>query len=201
MLTGLLKKKVIINHEELLAEWVRNGRPSPPPHIVKQQALDEFRKKFNPEILVKTGTFLGEMVEAQRNNFKKIYSVELSEKLYRKAKKRFKAFSHIKLLQGDSGKLMGRIISEIDAPALFWLDGHYSGGITALGDKECPVPEELMAILQSNFRHVILIDDARFFNGTNDYPAIEEIESLLKSSNKNLAIEIRDDIIRITPYN
>jgi hypothetical protein len=201
MLTGLLKKKVIINHEELLAEWVRNGRPSPPPHIVKQQALDEFRKKFNPEILVKTGTFLGEMVEAQRNNFKKIYSVELSEKLYRKAKKRFKAFSHIKLLQGDSGKLMGRIISEIDAPALFWLDGHYSGGITALGDKECPVPEELTAILQSNFRHVILIDDARFFNGTNDYPAIEEIESLLKSSNKNLAIEIRDDIIRITPYN
>ena len=140
MLKKLFGKKVIINHEEQLAEWERNGRPIPPPHIVKQMAIVEYRKKFHTEILVETGTYMGDMVEAQRDHFKKIYSIELSEKLFNKAQKRFKDHLHIKIVQGDSGTVLNKLMAEIDRPALFWLDGHYSGGITAKGDKECPVP-------------------------------------------------------------
>jgi len=198
MFKKLFKKEVVTDHEKQLAEWEKNGRQSPPPHIVKQKAIDDYRKKYGFEILVETGTYLGDMVEAQRDKFKRIYSIELSERLFAKAKRRFKAFAHITILQGDSGIVLNKLVPEIDQPAIFWLDGHYSGGITALGAKECPVPEELNSILESKFDHVILIDDARLFNGTNDYPTIGEINALLQAKGKSFNIETKDDIIRIT---
>jgi hypothetical protein len=199
MFNNLFKKKNLISHEEQLAEWERNGRPSPPPHIVKQKAIEEYRKKYGTEILVETGTYLGDMVEAKRNDFKKIYSIELSEKLYHKAQKRFKAYSHIQILNGDSGIVLNKLIPQIDNPALFWLDGHWSGGITAKAEKECPVPEELEAILKSQLLHVILIDDARLFNGIHDYPTLEEIKNIVTNNEKNYHLEIDSDIIRLSP--
>ena len=198
MFKNIFKKKEGIDHEEQFAEWEKNGRPLPPPHIVKQKAIEAFRKRFQTKILVETGTYLGDMVEAQRTHFEKIYSIELSEKLFNRAKKRFKDHSHITILQGDSGVVLNKLIPGIDQPALFWLDGHYSGGITAKAEKECPVPEELETILKSSLSHVILIDDARLFNGTQDYPTIEEIENMIKKRGDPYLLEIKDDIIRIT---
>jgi len=199
MFKNLFKKKEIINHKEQLAEWEKNGKPLPPPHIVKQMAIEEYRTKFPTEILVETGTYLGEMVEAQRDHFKKIYSIELSKKLFNRARKRFKDHLHVKILQGDSGTVLNTLINEIGTPALFWLDGHYSEGITAKGEKECPVPEELNAILKSSLPHIILIDDAQLFNGTHDYPTIEQIIEIIRSNNRQYLVEIKDDIIRLTP--
>jgi len=199
MFKNIFKKKNTITHEEQLAQWEKNGRPLPPPHIVKQMAIEEYLRKFHTEILVETGTYLGDMVEAQRNHFKKIYSIELSEKLYNKAQKRFNDHLHIKILHGDSGAVLNKLMTVIEKPALFWLDGHYSGGITAKGKKECPVPEELETILKSPLQHIILIDDARLFNGTHDYPTIGQIDEIIKVNNRQYSIEIKDDIIRLTP--
>ena len=95
--------------------------------------------------------------------------------------------------------MLGQLIHEIDRPALFWLDGHYSHGITAKGDKECPVPEELEAILKSPLPHAILIDDARLFNGTHDYPTLEQIKDMLNKSGNTYMTEIKDDIILLSP--
>jgi len=155
--------------------------------------------KYGSRILVETGTYLGDMVEAQKNVFSTIYSIELSSRLYKQAGKRFKGDGRIRLLQGDSGKRLNEIVSELKEPALFWLDGHYSGGITALGDKECPVPEELQAIFKSSVNHIILVDDARLFNGTKSYPDLDQIRDIIKRNNKSCQVEIKDDIIRLTP--
>jgi len=199
MFKNIFKKEPVINHEEQLAEWEKNGRPSPPPHIVKQIAIEEYRKKFETKILVETGTYLGDMVEAKRDHFENIYSIELSEKLFQKATKKFKTYPHIKILHGDSGIVLNKLIQAIDKPALFWLDGHYSGGITAKGAKECPIPEELEAILKSNLRHVILIDDARLFDGTHDYPILDEIKQLFEKNGRHYSLTVKDDIIRLVP--
>ena len=200
MLKKLFKKPtIIIDHQEQLAEWEKNGRPSPPPHIVKQMAIEEYQKKFDLKILVETGTYLGDMVEAQRTRFEKTYSIELSKKLFQRATKRFKSYSHITILNGDSGIVLNKLLPGIDKPALFWLDGHYSEGITAKGTKECPVVEELEAIFKSDFYHIILIDDARLFNGTRDYPTLDEIKQIFEKNNRVYSLTIKDDIIRLIP--
>lgn len=199
MFKNLFRKKAIINHEQEFADWEKNGKPFPPPHIVKQRAIAEYATQSGAAALVETGTYLGDMVEAQKNRFSKVYSIELSERLHKQAQKRFKGSDHIVLLQGDSGTKIAEVVAELKTPAVFWLDGHYSGGITAKADKECPVPEELHAIFNSPVDHIILIDDARLFNGTQDYPTIEQIQDIIQQHKKNYTIENKDDIIRLLP--
>lgn len=193
------KKAPVVSPEVQMEEWLSKGKPFPPPHIVKQKAIIEYSQRFGTRTMVETGTYLGEMVEAQLPHFDTIYSIELSEKLYKRVTKKFRNEPKVKLLQGDSGKVMRQITSQLKAPALFWLDGHYSGGITALGDKECPVIEELNIITSDNIPHVILIDDARLFVGAHDYPKVEEILSFCKNTAFQYQLENKDDILRLTP--
>ncbi len=193
------KEKILTNEQQLL-QWEQSGKPAPPPHIIKQQIIKDYQFQFQLNTLVETGTYLGDMIEAQRTHFLQLYSIELSAKLHKKAVERFNNFEHIKILQGDSGVVLNRVVPEFKEPALFWLDGHYSGGITALGTKECPVPEELQIIFESTLHHVILIDDARLFNGSNSYPTLKDIDLLIKTLGKNYSIRIEDDIIRLTHF-
>jgi hypothetical protein len=91
-------------------------------------------------------------------------------------------------------------MKKLDQPALFWLDGHYSSGETAKGDKDTPIYEELKHIL--NFPgqgHVIVIDDARCFGNAPDYPDIEELSGFVRSRWPEVNIVVQDDSIRITP--
>ena len=182
--------------DKIISEWIAKGKPVPPPHALKQIVIEEFRKKFNYDILIETGTFQGDMVETQRKNFKEIYSIELSEKLFNECKMRFSRFNHINLLQGDSSDVLPVIMKKNSSPAIFWLDGHYSGGITAKGTKSCPIYEELNAVFSNGLNHVLLIDDARDFNGLNDYPALNELEIFICKFKPSYSFEVKDNIIR-----
>ena len=143
--------------------WKRKGCPVPPPHQVKQMVIEEYQKRYGCSVLVETGTYLGDMVEAQENNFKRIISIELDQNLYERAKRKFGKKNHITIYQGDSSKVLPQIMPTITENAIFWLDGHYSDGFTAKGDKETPIYEELKAIFQnSTHDHILLIDDASF---------------------------------------
>ena len=185
-------------NKKVMMEWKNNGCPVPPPHIVKQIAIGEYQQKYGHSILVETGTFRGAMVEAQKTRFKKIISIELGMELFEKAKQRFRNDRNVIIMHGDSGKVLPKILKDdISEPAIFWLDGHYSSGITAKGEKECPIFEELDAIFNSKkFNHILLIDDARFFNGEGDYPTIDKLTEYIKSKNENYKVEVKDDIIR-----
>lgn len=140
---------------------------------------------------------MGEMVEAQKNNFKQVFSIELGQDLFIKARERFKGDTHVSIRQGDSGQILPQIIHEINEPALFWLDWHYSAGITAKGEKDCPIYEELEAILsQKQFSHVILIDDAGHFTGEGDYPTIDQLTAFIAAKNPAYRVIVKHDIIR-----
>ena len=106
------------------------------------------------------------MVEAQRNNFRKIISIEVADELWKKAVTRFNKYKHISILKGDSGKILPVVTKELNEQAIFWLDGHYDFGITSKGEKDCPILEEIDAILKSNkgLNHILLVDDAISFN-------------------------------------
>jgi hypothetical protein len=185
-------------YNKQLKKWERQGCPLPTPHVVKQLAIKSYQERFNIETLVETGTYLGDMVYAQRKLFKKIYTIELSEQLYEMCVKRLKKYKNIQVIQGDSGVVLASVVKEINEKTIFWLDGHYSGGITAKGETESPVMQELKTILESNIEHIILIDDAREFNGTSDYPSIQELETVIREKGfLNSTVIVKDDIVRI----
>jgi predicted O-methyltransferase YrrM len=183
-----------------LAIWERRGRPCPPPHIVKQRVLREYAREYGLRIFVETGTYLGDMVEAMRHSFDKLYSIELSEELFLMAKKRFAPARHVAIIHGDSGIELGRIVPTLQQPTLFWLDGHYSAGVTARGGKDSPIFEELNHILSTpDLGHVIIIDDARCFGAEPGYPTLDELRTCTLSRRSNLDMLVQDDIIRLSP--
>lgn len=192
-----LKKRYDYRKEYI--KWKIRGKPLPPPHLMKQMVVRKYRKKSGFDILIESGTYLGEMVEAQRKHFNKIVSIELSQTLFEYASNRFRGYKNIEILLGDSGELIRNILANLDRSAIFWLDGHYSGGNTAQGKTETPILDELVSILESKIEHIILIDDARLFSGNDDYPTIEYLTGFAGKAGYCLIEE--DDIIRLTKLN
>lgn len=187
-----------VQEKQTLQDWERNGKPIPPPHLAKQKTVKEYAKKFSLSILVETGTYLGDMIDATKKTFNRIVSIELDKNLYEQAKKKFNGFDHISIIHGDSAEMLPKILDDITQPCLFWLDGHYSGGTTRKGELETPIRQELRHILEHPIKgHVVLIDDARCFIGQNDYPTIEELRDLILKEDHDLEFEVKDDIIRI----
>ncbi len=179
----------------VIKDWEKQGKPVPPPPVVKQKLIKEIRQEYNYEVLVETGTYLGYMISAQKKNFKRIFSIEISDVLYERASRKFKNNKHIKLIHGDSGEKLAEVMKELKEPAIFWLDGHYSGGITEKGELNCPIWNELDSIFENGNKHIILIDDARDFNGTNDYPTYEEVKAYLLKKNPAYKVTVVNDII------
>lgn len=165
----------------------------------KHEVIKDYATKFGVRIFVETGTYKGDTVFSLQKCFDKLYSIELDQKLFEKAKERFADVSKIKIIQGDSSKILPVVLSEINEKTIFWLDAHYSRGITACGEKETPVSEELEAISNHKIReHIILIDDAKSFGTSNDYPDIKEVNAFCAQKFKNHEFEVKDGIIRIS---
>ena len=181
-----------------IRRWFRSGRPLPAPHQVKQLAITTKAVEFDLDVLVETGTYLGDTIWSQKDYFKRIYSIELSPELHARAARRFSNEAHIKLLQGDSSARLSDVLKSLEGPALFWLDGHYSGGPTAKGDKNCPIWAELEQIFSHGGENVIMIDDARLFDGTDDYPTLNELSDHVLS-NGDYEVSVATDIIFLTP--
>lgn len=162
----------------------------------KHSIVRGYLQRYEIKSFVETGTYLGGMVEAVRDSVNWVYTIELNAQLFEMARERF-AGANITVLHGDSGVLLPNIIDTLRSPALFWLDAHYSAkAVTARAPEyDTPILIELEALKRSTVAHIILIDDARLFNGTNDYPTVEYIRALF--SDKRVTVE--DDIIRITP--
>lgn len=182
-----------------LRRWHKHKKFPPTPQLIKHKVIREIAKKYSTKILVETGTYLGTMINANKSYFERIFTVELDKKLYKRAKKKFARFRHITVKQGDSAKVLPQILKEIKDPTLFWLDAHYSGGITSKGKLATPIFEELKIILTKSSSHVLLIDDALDFNGQNDYPDIKKLKGIIAKKNPNYKFLVKENIIYILP--
>jgi len=179
----------------------------PPDYEVKRNIIELYRIDLKINILVETGTFLGDTVEYFKNRFSKVYSIELADELAKKAHKRFEHAQNVKIIQGDSGKVLNMLLNDIHEPALFWLDGHYSSEFfvgeefikTARSEKDTPIEEELNTILSSPIKHLILIDDARLFIGSGDYPTFKSIRKRISGAKNQYKVFVEQDIIHIIP--
>lgn len=185
-----------------IVSWLRGGCKGIAPPPVKRMILSSYLKEYRLDQFIETGTHVGDTL-AMIAVDKRInaVSIELDDNYYEAAVRRFSKWPNVTLLHGDSGILMPDLIRHLDQPTLFWLDGHYSGGLTAKGEQETPVSTELQTILQSPVSgHVILIDDIRCFDGTHDYPFIDELLNRVRADGR-YKVEISADILRMTPTN
>lgn len=184
-----------------MRSWYKAGKPVPPPHTVKQRIVSSYASAFGAVIFIETGTYFGDMDYAVKDQFNAIVSIELSQALWRRAVSRFRAYPHIQIRLGSSGEILPDVLKDISSNCLFWLDGHYSGGITAKGSTETPVVKEVMTILGHKIKnHVILIDDARCFDGMGDYPTLEELRELIALNRPDCEFLVLNDVIRIHPH-
>ncbi len=100
----------------------------------------------------------------------------------------------------NSAEKLREILADLSEPALFWLDGHYSGGDTARGTLDTPILQELDLILQQpDPGHVLLIDDARCFGTDPAYPSVDRLRTFILERNPSLQISVSGDSIRVEP--
>lgn len=147
---------------------------------------------YVPDIFVETGTYEGETVDNIRNHFKKVYTIELDPRLAQQATQKYASDPHVRVIFGDSGNELPKLCKNIDQTTFFWLDGHFSGGKTAKGLKDCPVLEECQAIAENcKEACIVTIDDTRLFGTktSEDYSDItlDKIQSIFKDRAKKIS--------------
>ena len=178
--------------------WRLRGRPLPAPSAFKQLVVKSYVRRFAVRTVVETGTYLGVMVMALRQQCLHVYSIELSRTLAERAIDLFAGDSRVSILHGDSAAVLPDLMPHLESPCLFWLDAHYSGGVTAVGSKQTPIIEELSCVLRLGASgDVVLIDDARCFTPDFGYPTVETVRSFVAGRWPEAVFDVEDDIIRI----
>jgi hypothetical protein len=183
--------------------WRLRGRPRRPPHYLKQKTVLQYAREFDLHTLVEAGTYYGDMIAGTNKSFHDIYSIELDDWLHQRARQRFARFERVRLLHGSSGDLIPQVVSQLNAPALFWLDaGYYGFGLEAERSKIEDLDRiqiELRAILTAPHEHVILIDDAHGFSGQNGALSIDELRAFAKRLRPDRQFSVASNIVRIHP--
>jgi hypothetical protein len=179
--------------------WLHTDHSGALPSLRKRRLLRSVGRRFGLKVLVETGTYLGDTVAAVRRDFRHVYSIELGHELARAAQSRFSG-ANVTILEGDSGRLLSSVVSGLAEPALFWLDGHYSGAVTARGDKDTPVLAELQAILASPVAgHVLLIDDIAWVGRQVGVDGIQQLRERITAVWPTWTVEERNDVLRAYP--
>ncbi|MEN3150958.1 hypothetical protein ABCW43_26995 [Neorhizobium sp. IRAMC:178] len=169
-----------------LKEWEQRDYSEQSPQFLKERMF--LKHGLEGAQWVETGTYLGKTTQFLASKFPFVHSIEPEASLYQKAADKF-AGRNVQVHNGTSEEILPGLLPKLSGDINFWLDGHYSAGITYRGAQDCPVLDELAAISSNmtNFRAVaILIDDVRCFLPENfemyGYP---DISRLVDWANEN----------------
>jgi hypothetical protein len=132
--------------------------------------LETVFAKYRRPTFVETGTCRGcGVAVALEGGAEQVRSVELHPPLFEFSRARHEGNDRVQIVEGRSEDCLAEMIRDLDEPALFWLDAHWSdpstGGSGRVNDRVfSPVMGELAAIAAHPIRtHTILIDDLRIF--------------------------------------
>jgi len=160
-----------------LKAWRRRAYAAPSPNTIKRSVLE--RNGIPGATWVETGTFKGNTTAFLAGIGGAVYSIEPEPTLFANAERRFAGDDRITILNGPSEKIFPDLLPTLSGDINFWLDGHYSAGVTFKGDIDTPIIAELDEIsrnLDRFGRMTVLIDDLRCFDP--DIPEYAEYPSL-----------------------
>jgi len=177
--------------------WIKRDFGDPSPAIIKRLLL---RRIGGRGIWIESGTFKGETTEFLSSFSKMVYSIEPSSELFARAVNKFSKFTNVEIIHGLSedclSGVQNKLTSEQVKDVSFWLDGHYSEGITFRGPSDTPILAEL-EIISSNIRRFtqvsVFVDDVRCFDPSQriyaSYPSKDELVYWANRHNLNWMIE------------
>lgn len=194
LLQGNLKR--FIRAACQLTHWISSGTPNPPPAFVKRNLLLSLTNADT--VVVETGTYRGDTTSKLALVAKEIHTIEASYPLYCTATRTLAAYANIMIYHGNSRDVLPRLVPLFagNNRVLFWLDAHYSGGVTYGQQDECPLLDELTIIfenLSENKDIMILIDDIRVFGVNPNYPSKASIIQL--AANRGFSWDIVFDVM------
>jgi hypothetical protein len=176
-----------------LYRWINSDYQEYTPQFVKEKVFKNYCIANSD--WVETGTFLGSSTQYFSKRSPHVYSIEPEIKLYEAACNRFKG-RNVTLFNDISENVLPILLPTLSGNLNFWLDGHYSGGGTFKGNKDCPIKDELNAIAVNfdNFKKLsILIDDVRCFLSSSSeyshYPSIDYLVDFARRFNMRWRVE------------
>jgi hypothetical protein len=164
------------------------------------------KHRLGLERAIETGTFEGDGALTLAHVFPEVVSIEVSPSCYARAEERLGNVRNIDLLLGDSRSLMPGLIRP-DTPTLYFLDGHWSDGLTSGGaDDQCPLIVEISALAGGHDKDCIIIDDARYFVAAppppykaGDWPSFVDVIDALRAAHPSHHVTILGDQILSVP--
>lgn len=176
--------------------WLLSGKPPPDNYVRKWGRIRAIAREQGCQSLIETGTFYGQTVNRMRQYFDRIVSIEMYDLLFEYNRKAFRRCANVRMIYGDSAFRLEEAIESAWGNILYWLDGHYSGKGTAIGENVSPIHREL-GIIRERYRKgdCILIDDARMFTGDDGYPPIGDVIEALKEIDPGFDVSIDGDCI------
>lgn len=165
--------------------------------VLDEEDLKYFGQEFNICSFIETGTYAGDTTAVASKVFDEVYSIEIYEPLYKRAKDRFRDSLNVKLYLGDTCNILKQVINDSSSRRLYWLDAHSSGGGTGGEPGFSPILDELNQIYQfQDDDCVILIDDLRGMchcDARTNLP-LREIISTIKEVDSDLVFYSIGDI-------
>lgn len=123
---------------------------------------------------VETGTYMGYTTRGLSAISNFVHTLEPSKYWYEKSLVTLSDLANVKIHNASSEEKLSEILATLppDVKVNLWLDGHFSGGETFLGERSSPIEIELEQIRSSpnlsNFS--IFVDDFRCFGIEEGYP-------------------------------
>ena len=147
---------------------------------------------------METGTYTGEMVHAMSGHVDRIISIEVAPALHAQGRQAFRrpaAHSTAARRQRRAAAERARIARR-DPRSSGWTVTTWVEKADEARD-DTPIMAELTALVAHPVRgHVVLIDDARLFDGTGGYPRLDELTAWVKARRPGTQVSVDGDIIR-----
>ncbi len=154
------------------------------------------------KVFIEGGTYQGNTAKWAAGHFQQVFTIENSDAMRKIAAENLKDTARVTMLAGDTRNHLEPLLAAND-DLLFWLDAHWSGGLTFGEGSECPLLEELSTIFAQSRNQAILIDDARLFlsppprpHQIDQWPTLQEVVAAIPSG---WDLVCHDDVLIIIP--
>jgi len=188
-----------MNFEKVFKGWIDRDIPfeSVDPEAKWHQIIRYATRYVN---LVETGTAQGVTTEVLAKFYKRVWTIELARDYYDAAQVRLGQYPHVKQILGSSATCLQDVVDEVAGPAVYFLDGHYSGPGTGqdfdIDTPDIPIMKELEILAKEKWPNVIIIDDARLFKGQEHY---DKLGKLLGRSPEHPSFEDLQEVVKSLP--